>query len=277
VVQHLVAIRLQVHGRNNRLSRWGMQGVFATDDARAPRDVRGHTLPVRFEIVDKRPLPPAQGAVHGDTAQAQRRGPYTVAVSLQVRASNTTFLCFLCALPRRGCRGRYARYSCSVLPATSASAAKHSSMCMTLLHGLVASLGVVGAVSQMLVEPAPSCWHATPTDMRLPCLQGVGLDAMNSGPQPVVGMTDIYHEPGVYVLEIPCPRTRSTATVHIEMSDEHKLAFVDEFSLSFHMHYYRLLKWLVAVPFTAAALAVLALQVGGFNDQLPTLGSLRQD
>jgi len=74
-----------VHGRNNRLSRWGMQGVFATDDARAPRDVRGHTLPVRFEIVDRRPLPPAQGAVHGDTAQAQRRGPYTVAVSLQVR------------------------------------------------------------------------------------------------------------------------------------------------------------------------------------------------
>ena len=62
-----------------------MQGVFATDDARAPRDVRGHTLPVRFEIVDKRPLPPAQGAVHGDTAQAQRRGPYSVAVSLQVR------------------------------------------------------------------------------------------------------------------------------------------------------------------------------------------------
>ena len=75
-----------MHGRNNRLSRWGMQGVFATDDARAPRDVRGQTLPVRFEIVDKRPLPPAQGAVHGDTAQAQRRGPYSVAVSLQVRA-----------------------------------------------------------------------------------------------------------------------------------------------------------------------------------------------
>ncbi len=74
-----------MHGRNNRLSRWGMQGVFATDDARAPRDVRGQTLPIRFEIVDKRPLPPAQGAVHGDTAQAQRHGPYTVAVSLQAR------------------------------------------------------------------------------------------------------------------------------------------------------------------------------------------------
>ena len=44
--------------------------------------------------------------------------------------------------------------------------------------------------------------------------------------------------------------------------------FVDDFSLSFHMHYYRLLKWLLAVPFTAAALAVLGMKLGGFNDQL---------
>ena len=105
-----MATGAQVHGRNNRLSRWGMQGVFATDDARAPRDVRGHTLPVRFEIVDRRPLPPAQGAVHGDTAQAQRRGPYTVAVSLQVRAWSTIFGCLsaMCVLSQSECRGRCA-------------------------------------------------------------------------------------------------------------------------------------------------------------------------
>lgn len=108
-------------------------------------------------------------------------------------------------------------------------------------------------------------------------LQGVGLEGMNAGTQPVVGMTDTYHEPGIYTLEIPCPRTRSTATIHIEMTDEHKLTFVDDFSLSFHMHFYRLLKWMVALPFTVAALAVLALNLGGINDQLPTLGSLRQD
>ena len=47
--------------------------------------------------------------------------------------------------------------------------------------------------------------------------------------------------------------------------------YTDDFSLSFHMHYYRLLKWLVAVPFTAAALAVLSMKLGGLNDQLPTL------
>jgi hypothetical protein len=49
-----------------------------------------------------------------------------------------------------------------------------------------------------------------------------------------------------------------------------RTVFVDEFSLSFHMHYYRLLKWLVAVPFTAAALAVLSMKLGSFNDLLPT-------
>lgn len=43
---------------------------------------------------------------------------------------------------------------------------------------------------------------------------------MNAGEQPVIGLTDTYSQPGVYTLEIPCPRTRSTATIHIEMTDE---------------------------------------------------------
>jgi hypothetical protein len=43
---------------------------------------------------------------------------------------------------------------------------------------------------------------------------------MNAGEQPVIGLTDTYKQPGVYTLEIPCPRTRSTATIHIEMTDE---------------------------------------------------------
>ena len=43
---------------------------------------------------------------------------------------------------------------------------------------------------------------------------------MNAGEQPVIGLTDTYTSPGVYMLEIPCPRTRSTATIHIELTDE---------------------------------------------------------
>lgn len=42
------------------------------------------------------------------------------------------------------------------------------------------------------------------------------------------------------------------------MRDESKLLFVDEFSLSFHIHFYRLLKWLIVAPFAAAAVALLA-------------------
>lgn len=109
-------------------------------------------------------------------------------------------------------------------------------------------------------------------------------------------------------MEIPCPRSRSTATIRralacllacllasprcrrrllllppaltghprcvpstalvsflphpparrVEMRDESRLLFSDEFSLSFHIHFYRLLKWLVAAPFAAASLALLA-------------------
>lgn len=37
---------MQVHGRNNNMVRLNTRGVFATPATRAPRDVRGKTLPV---------------------------------------------------------------------------------------------------------------------------------------------------------------------------------------------------------------------------------------
>ena len=61
------------------------------------------------------------------------------------------------------------------------------------------------ACFRLLIEPAPPCWYTPRNDVQLPFLQGVGLDAMNSGPQPVVGMTDIYHEPGVVRARDPVP------------------------------------------------------------------------
>lgn len=61
------------------MARADWEGIAATADARAPRDMRGQMLAVRFEIVDRRPplLPPGGG---NDT-----RGPYQVAVMLQAR------------------------------------------------------------------------------------------------------------------------------------------------------------------------------------------------
>lgn len=76
------------------------------------------------------------------------------------------------------------------------------------------------------------------------------------GEAPVIGMTDTYALPGVYTLEVPCPTTRSTGTVHLEMWDEDRVAFVHDVSLSFHMNYAKLLKWLVVLPFTVMSLVV---------------------
>lgn len=41
---------------------------------------------------------------------------------------------------------------------------------------------------------------------------------------------------------------RTTGTVLVEMVDRNGLYFSDEFSLTFHMHYYKLLKWLLFLP-----------------------------
>ena len=58
----------------------------------------------------------------------------------------------------------------------------------------------------------------------------------------------------------------------VEMRDEHRMVYSDEFALSFHMHFYRLLKWLLAAPFVAAAAAILALPAPGADlARLPSL------
>jgi outer membrane protein assembly factor BamB len=88
-------------------------------------------------------------------------------------------------------------------------------------------------------------------------LQGVGAKEMGMGDQPVIGMSNIVNKTGTYVMEIPCPRTRTSATIRVEMKDETGAVFSDEFALSFHIHFYRLLKWLAVGPFAFTAAAVL--------------------
>ena len=50
-----------------------------------------------------------------------------------------------------------------------------------------------------------------------------------------------------------CPRTRTTATVHVELWDANGLVSTDEFAVSFHLHFHKLLKWLVALPVVCMA------------------------
>lgn len=52
------------------------------------------------------------------------------------------------------------------------------------------------------------------------CVQGVGAADMRGRGEvatgaPIIGIQDTFTRPGVYTLEVPCPRTRSTATVQV--------------------------------------------------------------
>eukprot|EP00891_Asterochloris_glomerata_P005963 jgi/Astpho2/5963/e_gw1.00080.8.1_t len=149
-----------VHGLNALAARFNWQGIAATAATRAPRDVRGRSLNVRFEITDKR-----SGTVAGP---------------------------------------------------------------------------------------------------------GVSTQHLLDGDTPVIGTSENFTKPGIYTLEVPCPKTRSTATIHLEMWDENKITFVDDFSLSFHMHFEKLLKWLVALPFTLAAIVLIGLKGNSATHALPS-------
>lgn len=58
----------------------------------------------------------------------------------------------------------------------------------------------------------------------------------------------IFDHPGKYRIKMPTVAVRTTGTVLVEMTDKNGIHFSDEFSLTFHMHYYKLLKWLLVLP-----------------------------
>jgi hypothetical protein len=59
---------------------------------------------------------------------------------------------------------------------------------------------------------------------------------------------NVHDQPGVYKVKLPCVPVRTLGTVMLEMVDKNGLYFSDEFALTFHLHYYRLLKWLIVFP-----------------------------
>ncbi|KAL5550133.1 hypothetical protein UlMin_000309 [Ulmus minor] len=58
----------------------------------------------------------------------------------------------------------------------------------------------------------------------------------------------IIDRPGKHRITLPTVGVRTTGTVLVEMVDRNGIYFSDEFSLTFHMYYYRLLKWLLVLP-----------------------------
>ncbi|GMJ03198.1 DEFECTIVE IN EXINE FORMATION 1 [Hibiscus trionum] len=58
----------------------------------------------------------------------------------------------------------------------------------------------------------------------------------------------MFELPGKYRIQLPTVGVRTTGTVIVEMVDRNGLYFSDEFSLTFHLYYYKLLKWILVVP-----------------------------
>ncbi|XWS55564.1 hypothetical protein CRYUN_Cryun09bG0011000 [Craigia yunnanensis] len=57
-----------------------------------------------------------------------------------------------------------------------------------------------------------------------------------------IKQSQIFERPGKYRIKLPTVGVRTTGTVVVEMVDRNGLYFSDDFSLTFHMYYYRLLK-----------------------------------
>uniref|UniRef100_A0A7N0T2U8 DEX1 C-terminal domain-containing protein n=1 Tax=Kalanchoe fedtschenkoi TaxID=63787 RepID=A0A7N0T2U8_KALFE len=63
-----------------------------------------------------------------------------------------------------------------------------------------------------------------------------------------IKQNETFDRPGKYRIKLPTVGVRTTGTVLVEMTDRNGIYFSDEFSLTFHMYYYRLLKWLLVLP-----------------------------
>ena len=68
----------------------------------------------------------------------------------------------------------------------------------------------------------------------------------------------------------PSAVRRSTATVRLQLRDKHGVVLEDSFSVSFHLHFAKLLKWLTAGPLVACAAAVLSMQTRSLEAVLPS-------
>ncbi|KAG8376991.1 hypothetical protein BUALT_Bualt09G0121800 [Buddleja alternifolia] len=63
-----------------------------------------------------------------------------------------------------------------------------------------------------------------------------------------IKQNQIFDRAGIHRIKLPTVGVRTAGTVLVEMVDKNGLHFSDEFSLTFHLYYYKLLKWLLVLP-----------------------------
>jgi outer membrane protein assembly factor BamB len=80
-----------------------------------------------------------------------------------------------------------------------------------------------------------------------------------------------FDAPGVYALKTEIPNWRARGHVTIRISDESKLFAEDSYGVSFHMRFYRVLKWILVVPFMLMTTALVQMTQEG--NALPTFAT----
>jgi hypothetical protein len=75
-----------------------------------------------------------------------------------------------------------------------------------------------------------------------------------------------YTQPGEYTEVIPAPNHRIGATVVVRLRNRHGQVHADSYVLSFNVHFYKMLKWLLVGPFTAMAAVLLTMGTLGRAD-----------
>jgi hypothetical protein len=72
-----------------------------------------------------------------------------------------------------------------------------------------------------------------------------------------------FPEPGEYTLMADIPNWRARGHVTIRVSDQSKLFAEDSYGVSFHMRFYRVLKWILVVPFMLMTTALVQMTQEG--------------
>lgn len=103
--------------------------------------------------------------------------------------------------------------------------------------------------------------HRSPSDTQGPYnVTATLLVPSNYMGEKRISQNQMFDQPGRYQFKMPCVQVHSSGTVLLEMVDKNGMYFSDEFALTFHFHYYRLLKWLLVLPMLGMFCILLWLQ-----------------
>lgn len=86
-------------------------------------------------------------------------------------------------------------------------------------------------------------------------------------------LSKTYYRPGRYVQIVRTPPERMQTTLYITMSNEFHQVFEDSIPISFNLHFYNTIKWLLILPFTATMVALMLNRATTNSDKDDFLGT----